>query len=546
MKRNILRAAAFIAAVTLSAGILGGCGEEQQTQGNSAFVTTDEYPVKTDEEVTLRWWMNLPAQVTAYGASMNDTEFHSFLEQATGLKISFEHPVSGQEEAAFNILQASDDMPDIIEYGWSTYSGGPQKAIDDKVIIPLNEYFANVSPNMKKFISENEELAKQVVTDDGNYYQYPFIRNDDRLSSFMTYIIRKDLLDKAGMEIPETLDEWETVLYKFKEMGVKTPISLRLASYYQQQFSPFLGCFGIAGTFYHDENNKVKFGPYEPEYEEWVTLMNKWFTDGVLDQEFTSGDSKRLGSIVTNGEIGAIYCTIGGEFGNWLSSIKEDSGIKYVATKLPTPVKGTNVMYAQKDFRIKDGAAISYTSKYKEYAARLLDFAYSEEGQTLYNFGKEGVSYTMQENAEGKVIPTYTDTVMDNSKNGGLTIAQALSKYSRGYSIGPYIQNYEYLNQYYQRQEQKDALELMDSDTLDYKLPILYFQGDEMQRYNDIMTPIDTYREETIAKIIAGKMPLSEMSTYYAQLKALGIEEAIEIQQKAYDRYLAKNLPSLD
>lgn len=547
MGKKFLKTASLLLALAVSAGMMSACRTTgQQGETKTTFVTTDEYPIKTDEEVTIRWWMNVPAQVTAYGTSMNDTEFHHFLEEATGVKIQFEHPVAGQEQAAFNILQSSDDMPDIIEYGWSDYAGGPQKAIDDKVIIPLNDYIKNASPNLKKFLEENPELAKQIVTDDGNYYQYPFARNDERLASFMTYIIRKDLLDKAGLDVPETIDEWETVLYKFKDMGVKTPISLRLSSFYQEKFSPFLGCFGIAGGFYHDEDNKVKFGPYEPAYEDWVKLMAKWYQDGVLDQEFSSGDLKRLGSIVTNGETGSIYCTVGGEFGNWLSSIKKDSGIQYVTTKLPTKEKGTLAMYAQKDFRIGNGAAISYTSKHKEIAARVLDYAYSEEGQRLYNFGKENVSYTMEKNAEGKEVPTYTDIVMDREKNGNLTTAQALSKYCRGYSNGPFVQDYAYLSQYYQTQEQKDALEMMDSDTLKYKLPILYFQGEEKQRYNDIMTPINTYREETIAKIIAGKLPLSEMSNYYAQLKSLGIEEAIEIQQKAYDRYMNKQLPDLN
>ena len=547
MKNKILRTIALLLTLSFGIGMMSGCGKDAVTSGgtDTAFVTTDEYPIQTDEEITIRWWMNVPAQVTAYGGSMNDTEFHKFLEEATGVNIVFEHPVAGQEQAAFNILQSSDDMPDIIEYGWADYPGGPQKAIDDKVIIPLNDYIANVSPNLKKFFEENPDLAKQMVTDDGNYYQYPFARDDERLATFMTYIIRQDLLDQAGLEKPETLEEWETVLYKFKEMGVQSPISLRLSNYYQKTFSPFLGCFGIAGTFYHDENNQVKFGPYEPAYRDWVELMAKWYKDGILDQEFSSEDAKRLGSIVTNGEVGAIYCTIGGEFGNWLTSIEEGSGIKYAATKIPTDVKGTVPMYSQKDFCINNGAAISYTSKHKEIAARVLDYAYSEEGQRLYNYGKEGISYTMEPNEEGVEVPTYTDLVMDYEKNGHLTTAQALSKYCRGYSNGPYIQEYGYLSQYYQRQEQKDALQMLESDTLKYKLPILYLQGYEMQRYNDIMTTIDTYRAETIAKIIAGKLPLSEMDNYYAQLKSLGIEEAIEIQQKAYDRYLSKQLPDL-
>ena len=51
------------------------------------------------------------------------------------------------------------------------------------------------------------------------------------------------------------------------------------------------------------------------------------------------------------------------------------------------------------------------------------------------------------------------------------------------------------------------------------------------------MTAVDTYREESLAKFIAGKTDIGQLDNYFAQLKSLGIDEAISIQQKAYDRY---------
>ena len=39
-------------------------------------------------------------------------------------------------------------------------------------------------------------------------------------------VIRKDLLDKAGLDIPETVDEWENALKAFKDMGIEVPYSM--------------------------------------------------------------------------------------------------------------------------------------------------------------------------------------------------------------------------------------------------------------------------------------------------------------------------------
>lgn len=537
------RVLAVLLGVSLAATALGACTQKKPTTGNSndlqEVTTSDTYPIQTDAE--FRWWSTLPSQVTAYAASMNDTIHKTYLEEATGVKIKFEHPVAGQEAAAFNILQSTDNMPDLIEYGWAGYPGGPQKAIDDNFIISLNSYIEKVCPNLRKIYEENPEYAKQMVTDQGNYFEFPFIRSDEKLATYMTYIIRKDLLDKAGLPVPETFDEWETALRAFKAMGIKAPISLRLDNNQLGNFSPFTSKFGFVGNFYHDENNKVKFGPYEESFGEWVKMLKGWYDEGLLDKEFANTDLKRIGAMVAAGENGGIFCTIGGEFGNWLPAIPTDSGIQYVATKIPAAKRGETPMFGQKDFPIKDSVAISTSCKNKEVAARFLDFGYSEAGHILYNFGKEGESFTYEDGPRGSHIPTYTPIVVDENQNGGLTVAQGMSKYIRGYLNGPFVQDLEYIYQYYQRPEQKDALEMFETDTLKYKLPILSLTSEEQQRYTDIMTPINTYRQETLAKMISGKMPISELGNYYKQLKDLGIEEAIQIQQAAYDRYLQRS-----
>ena len=91
----------------------------------------------------------------------------------------------------------------------------------------------------------------------------------------------------------------------------------------------------------------------------------------------------------------------------------------------------------------------------------------------------------------------------------------------------------EYIYQYYQNPAQKEALSLFASDTLNYKLPPLYYTGDEQKQYTDIMTPIDTYQNETMVKLISGKLDLDYLDTYFAELKRMGIEDAIAIVQAA-------------
>lgn len=517
---------------------LYGCSAGNQgavTDGELMEVTTtDEYPLDTDVE--LRWWLRLPTQVTAFGNSLNDTNLDEYLYEATGVKVNFEHPVAGSEDASMNILLSSDDLPDIITWDWNTYPGGSDKAISDGIVAPMDSYIDKVLPNLKKVYDENPEYKKMVLTPSGHHYAFPVIIGSEEAMSYISMIIRKDLLDKSGLDYPETQEEWEKVLYTFKEMGVKVPLYLSINNYWLEELTPFGNFFDFIGTFYHDENGKIHFGPYEQDkFTPWVELMTKWYSDGILDPEFADGDNKRVSAMITTGDNGAAFAPIGGSFGAYLSAIPEGSGINYQPTTVPTKNKGEIGQWWQRSFKVDTTNApiITQACKNKEIAARFLDFGYSDAGYLLYNFGKEGDSYEMVNGT-----PTFIPELLDPALNGNLTVTQALSKYNCGTYSGPFVKSLDFMYQFYPRQEQRDALKKTMSNALDYKYPNISLSTEESKKFNDIMTPINTYREETIIKIISGKMPLSELDNYYSELKRLGIEEAIQMKQAAYDKYM--------
>ena len=531
---------ALIAAAMLTSCLAGCAGNTETNIAELALgevTTSDVYPQETD--VTLRYWMKMDPNVASRFNSFNETVLKEELEKQTGIKLSFEHPVSGQENEAFNIMIASGDAADIMEWGWSSYVGGPEAAIREGVITPLNSYISKVSPNLKKVLTEHPDWQKMLTTDDGNLYQYPFIRPDDVLSTYMTYIIREDLLQQAGLEEPDTLEEWENVLYRFQEMGVEIPLMMRYSNAYLRTFSPFMSCFGISGDFYHDKDNVVKFGPYESGFGEWIKQMHQWYADGILDKEFADLTSSRIDAAIATGKVGAYY--------DGVSSVARykqaasDPSFRFVPIKVPTQKKGEPAMFGQKDFPVLDMAAISADSKHKELAARFMDFGYSDAGNLLYNFGIEGVSFTYNENRE----PQYIKELLDPATNGGMTYGQALDNYTRGTYMGPFAQAPSYIKQVYKYDEQKLAFDRWGTQTLDYKLPMIYMTAEESKKFNDIMTPIDTYREEMVAKLIAGKEDISKLPAYFEELKRMGIEEAIALKQAAYDRYLSRGLVEL-
>lgn len=111
----------------------------------------------------------------------------------------------------------------MIEYEWSNYPGGPEKAIKDGYILRLNDVIDQYTPHLKQYLNEHPDIDMQIRTANGSYYAFPFIQGDDKLRTYQGPIIRKDWLDELGLDVPTTIDEWHTMLQAFKDKKELTP-----------------------------------------------------------------------------------------------------------------------------------------------------------------------------------------------------------------------------------------------------------------------------------------------------------------------------------
>ncbi|MCI9627144.1 MAG: extracellular solute-binding protein [Clostridia bacterium] len=537
MKKMKKWAIVFLA-IVLAASALAGCGGGNSQTANVDFeVTTDgNYPIDTDETVT--YWVQMHESVAANFGSLNETVFHDELVKQTGINVEFQHPPVTQVVEQFNLMIASREFPDIIEWGWYSFTGGPHKAIEDEIILPLNKVFDKAAPNLLAFMDKHEGWKKDVMTDEGEYYCFPMFRETDYLNTFYGPMIRKDYLDKAGLDVPETIDEWEKMLYAFKEQGVEVPLSLPLDKGKMDANSAFLGAYGVKGGMYV-EDGKVKYGPIEEEaFTPFVEKMTKWYADGILDPNFVDVDNSRLTQLGISGTWGVLFSSCGGGFGSYIPTIKaKNPQAEFVPAKYPVMNKGERPKFGQKNFNATTtggSAAITTQCKNVELAARLLDFGYSDAGFMLYGFGKEGESYEMKDG-----IPTYTKTITDNED--GQPMSYMIAKYARASYFGPMIQPENYMKQYAKLDVQKAGIEAWaQNDNTDYALPAVTLTAEENSEYSTIMNDVGTYMEETMYKFITGVTSLDELPGYYAEMKRLGIERAIEINQTAYERYIAR------
>lgn len=521
-----VRTLAAVMAATLVCTSFAGCKGKTSTGGNASLEAQygSTYPIETEE--TLTYWMPMTANISTNAANYGDLPVAQELTKRTGIKVEYIHPSLTNAAEKFNLMVASGELADIIEYSWGYY--GPSKAIKDEIILPLNDLIDAYAPNLKKIFDEYPDIAREAKTDEGDYFTAGIVAIEDKLNTSGGLIIRQDWLDDLGLDMPETIPEWYEVLKAFKEKkGATAPLSVDASAAGQ---GAFVGAFETTYNFYL-KDGKVVYGPMEPGFKEYLKTMNQWYNEGLFDNNFSTTDAQTINANMLNGVTGVTYGGLGGTMGALINASKDPS-YKLSGAPYPTHEKGKTPMFGQTNPKFTANAAISTKCKSPELAMKFLDYGYSEEGSLFMNFGTEGVSYEMKDG-----YPTYTEEVTKNPS--GLTMAQALTKYCKAGQNGPITQDLRYLEQYAGKPEQQQAWDnWYNTDAKKYVLPTTYIAEDKSKEYATKLTDVSSYVNEMYIKFISGLEPIDNFDTTYMEsLKKRGIEDLIAMRQEAYDNY---------
>lgn len=543
MKANRILSLVLCAVLLLT--VFSGCASSKseattqpQTQGTATEAPAEQddagitFPLK--EQVTLTYWIPLSVNAASIMDDYNGSLVYQKLEELTNVHIQFIHPANGSEGEQFNLMLASGEYPDLISNANTNYKGGSSKGVSDGVYLQLNDLIDKYAPNYKALRENSPEIARETIGADG---VISVIKPIAKLENpcWQGPVLRKDWLDETGLAVPETIDEWETVLRAMKENHPDgTPLMVALSGKDVCNFKSsgtdahgcFVGAYNVGPYFYVD-NGTVKYGPMEQGFKEYLTTMNRWYEEGLIDKDFPTRDNAAVDSMFAAGETGTIVRSI-----DTADALLKSQGQEWVTAPYPTQNKGETAQYRAKDWATTSGeVAISTQCKNPEVAMAWLDFAYSEVGEMLFNFGIEGETYNM---VDGK--PVFTDVILDNPD---MAPEAALFKYKM--DKGAFLRWGAYSN----------PTSLMSTKVMDAKaawtegtgsdliLPPISLTTEESTKAAKIMSSADVYRQEMVLKFIMGIEPLDKFDDYVAQLESMGIAEAISLYQAAYDRFMA-------
>lgn len=491
---------------------------------------TVSYPLFDDVTTFTLWTSNSP-DLSEIISDLNEYLVFSQLEQATNVRwdatlVSF---FSSSEQ--FQLMVASQDYTDVVCRAIDSYTGGTDQAIEEEFLIDVSDLIDENMPNLLDWFDKYPELRKQMTTVEGNiggfpkFYQEPSDVNEGAC-------IRLDWLEELGLESPKTYDDLHNVLTQFKEKKeASAPLVIAVNTGVQ---GDLLNGYNIGN--YYQVDGRVRFGPMQPEFKEYLTMMNQWYNERLLSDSFLTSQAEVLMdfSTILSGDTG-VWCGTGTQSITQLLSMASESQPDMRITGMTNVTKDGEIAHVGTESQILDSIMWSVTTECSDPAAiaQYVDYLYSDAGILLANYGVEGETFNY---VDGK--PMLTELVTNNP-DYSYNLALNIFTCDRQTPVPFIIDEQKARNDY--SEDQKNAVEVWSNATDGlYNIPR---QGvntttKETEEYNRIYSDIDTYMDETFSKFVVGDLSLDQFDSFVDQLKTMGIEDCIAIQQAAYDRYL--------
>jgi putative aldouronate transport system substrate-binding protein len=177
-----------------------------------------------------------------------------------------------------------------------------EKYVKQGVLAPFTDEMLKKVPNLTgsidKFGGKDQTVDAMY---DGKLYVLKTVNLNGAYDTATVW--RTDWLKNVGInKIPETLAEWEDALYKFRNNDPDKNGKKDTYGISNTMIGTIFGAYGqIPLGIYTNKGNQsikwtIKNGNYvfavtQPEMKDALTLLQKWYKDGIIDPEFITGEN---------------------------------------------------------------------------------------------------------------------------------------------------------------------------------------------------------------------------------------------------------------
>ncbi|MEK3885704.1 extracellular solute-binding protein [Paenibacillus sp. PL2-23] len=312
-----------------------GSSNDRQASTNTPASTSTSEPVVDDKS------QKHTLSIASYHLSPTDKDgaLVQYVNDKYNVELDILNIENNKYEELLNLKFASGEIPDRMQV---RSFGSLQKYIKSDVLaeIPedlLKEHAPTLYASLEKSFPDIFKYSKI----DGKLYGIPYVVPQGEHRAPLVY--RGDWMAKVGVDkAPETLEEFEALMYKF---ALEDPDGNGKKDTYGLSYSAMAAVFGAFGympdifngdkgndqLIWQERDGQLVYSGIQPEMKEALTLLNKWFKDGVIDPEFITGENQggnwALSHAFINGRIG----TSGqGYFYHWIPKLgSKNSGLNF-------------------------------------------------------------------------------------------------------------------------------------------------------------------------------------------------------------------------
>jgi putative aldouronate transport system substrate-binding protein len=250
-----------------------------------------------------------------------------------------------------NLAIASNDLPDAMIVNQVQLN----QMVKAGEIEDLTDAYAKfASPAVKRIVDSTKGLAMSQVTFDGKMMAVPSVTAED----YSWLWIRKDWLDKLGLQPPKTIDDLEKVAKAFVEQdpdgnNKADTIGLSAGTGLYNDFTQGPANFDLTAIFaaynaypgfwVKGTDGKPVYGSTQPETKTTLAKLRDMYAKGLIDKEM--GIRKAAEEVVINGKSGMFFCGFYGAYWPLPSAWQNDPKANWQSYAVPLDASGKyNIM----------------------------------------------------------------------------------------------------------------------------------------------------------------------------------------------------------
>ena len=517
----------------------GASAEEDVSSSETVAGREITLPI-VEEPITYSYWIcyapfaaDLVNTDTLEGILVLDT-----IQEISGIHFDFTTANGAADRDNFNLMVAAGDYCDII-FDMSYYSTGLEGAVEEGIIQDLADVLPEKCPTYWSYLTKDTSTLMAAYTDSG-YMPTICALTPEVGQEVVGPVLRKDWLDEFGMDMPETYDD----LYDYLEaaytekgamMELQSTDGISVDLGYGENLS--LGEYEVI-------DGQVEYALGTERLKNYLSLMNRLYTAGIISQDFFSSSNSDLSSQARmdfGSGSNSFLSVAANNTSDIMMNVTEDSFemavMPYVSADGATEnhVGAGTLLGMMKD---SDAWAFSADCDDIDPLLDLVEYLFSDDAYLLTNYGVEGETYTLDENGD----PSYTDLIINNPDGLSYFFASYVYATNAAWSFVPFLNDmsrtfYDFNDNQWQVYEDLKSLSDCACNYPDYAV----MTTDESSEYASIESDLSTYVDSMILAFIVGSSNLeADFDAYLDTLYDMGLQDMLDLKQAAYDRAMER------